>query len=101
MIKPSQVPRAIIFDIWEAGGSEATVEPNSQGASVRPPAAAGLFYAGDPHRLQTSVAELIGAVEASAGNPCEAGDGRCRVGPKPTPTCGNNPARALCSSARA
>ncbi len=67
MIKPSQVPRAIIFDIWEAGGSEATVEPNSQGASVRPRAAAGLFYAGDPHRLQTSVAELIGAVEASAG----------------------------------
>jgi AmmeMemoRadiSam system protein B len=33
---------------------------------VRPPAAAGLFYAGDPDRLQAQVSELIGAVEASA-----------------------------------
>ena len=40
--------------------------------SVRPPAAAGLFYAGDPRRLQTSVAELIGAVEASTGVPPKA-----------------------------
>ena len=48
------------------------MEPNSQRAKVRPPAAAGLFYAGDPRRLQASVAELIGAVEASAGVPPKA-----------------------------
>jgi len=42
------------------------VEPNSQRPKVRPPAAAGLFYASDPDRLRASVAELIGAVEASA-----------------------------------
>ena len=43
------------------------MEPNSQRPKVRPPAAAGLFYASDPDRLRASVAELIGAVEASAG----------------------------------
>jgi MEMO1 family protein len=48
------------------------VELNSQRAKVRPPAAAGLFYAGDPRRLQASVAELIGAVEASTGVPPKA-----------------------------
>jgi len=48
------------------------VEPNSQGASVRPAAAAGLFYARDPRRLLAHVAELIGAVEASAGVPPKA-----------------------------
>jgi AmmeMemoRadiSam system protein B len=48
------------------------VEPNSQRPKVRPPAAAGLFYAGDPDRLQAHVAELIGAVEASAGIPPKA-----------------------------
>ncbi len=42
------------------------MEPNSQRPKVRPPAAAGLFYASDPDRLRASVAELIGAVEASA-----------------------------------
>src|SRR5436190_17700496 len=67
MLKPSPVRRGIIFQIWEAEGGEATVEPNSQRPKVRPPAAAGLFYASDPDRLRASVAELIGAVEASAG----------------------------------
>ena len=43
------------------------VEPNLQRAKVRPPAAAGLFYAGDPRRLQAHVSELICTVEASAG----------------------------------
>jgi MEMO1 family protein len=45
------------------------VEPNSQHARVRPPAAAGLFYASDPRRLQAHVSELIGSVQASAGVP--------------------------------
>jgi hypothetical protein len=72
MLKPSRVPRGIIFDIWEADGGEATVEPNSQRARVRPPAAAGLFYAGDPRRLQANVAELIEAVEASGSVPPKA-----------------------------
>src|SRR2546423_15262500 len=72
MLKPSRVPRGIIFDIWEAHGGEATVEPNSQRTRVRPPAAAGLFYAGDPRRLQANVAELIEAVEASGGVPPKA-----------------------------
>jgi AmmeMemoRadiSam system protein B len=66
MLKPSPVRRGIIVQIWEAHGGEATVEPNSQRPKVRPPAAAGLFYASDPDRLRASVAELIGAVEASA-----------------------------------
>jgi len=48
------------------------VESNSQRPKVRPPAAAGLFYAGDPDRLQAHVAELIRAVEASAGIPPKA-----------------------------
>jgi MEMO1 family protein len=65
MLKPSPVRRGIIVQIWEAHGGEATVEPNSQRPKVRPPAAAGLFYASDPDRLRASVAELIGAVEAS------------------------------------
>jgi AmmeMemoRadiSam system protein B len=65
MLKPSRVLHDIIFEIWEADRAEATVEPSSQQLKVRPPAAAGLFYASDPERLQASVAELIGAVEAS------------------------------------
>lgn len=48
------------------------MEPNSQRPRVRPAAAAGLFYAGDPDRLKAHVAELIGAVEASAGIPPKA-----------------------------
>ena len=43
------------------------MEPYSQHPKVRPPAAAGLFYGSDPDRLQAHVAELIDAVEASAG----------------------------------
>jgi MEMO1 family protein len=66
MLKPSPVRRGIIVQIREAHGGEATVEPNSQRPKVRPPAAAGLFYASAPDRLRASVAELIGAVEAAA-----------------------------------
>ena len=33
---------------------------------IRPPAAAGLFYAGDARRLQASVSELLGAAKPSA-----------------------------------
>jgi MEMO1 family protein len=39
------------------------VEPSSQRTKIRPPAAAGLFYAGNPHELQTTVAELLGEVK--------------------------------------
>ena len=39
----------------------------SYGTKIRPPAAAGLFYAGDPRRLRSTVSELLGAVEPSAG----------------------------------
>ena len=39
----------------------------SHGTKIRPPAAAGLFYAADPRRLQATVSELLGAVEPSAG----------------------------------
>jgi MEMO1 family protein len=41
-------------------------ERGSQAVKIRPPAAAGLFYAGDPCRLQASVSELLGAVKPSA-----------------------------------
>ena len=52
--------------MWVAGEVEATVEKASQRAKIRPPAAAGLFYAGDPHRLQATVSELLGEVVPSA-----------------------------------
>jgi AmmeMemoRadiSam system protein B len=42
------------------------VERGSQGTKIRPPAAAGLFYAGHPHRLQTTVSELLGEVQPAA-----------------------------------
>ena len=42
------------------------VEPGSRATKIRPPAAAGLFYAGDPRRLQATVSELLGSVPRSA-----------------------------------
>ena len=42
------------------------VEKASQRTKIRPPAAAGLFYAGQRQRLQTSVSELLGEVAQSA-----------------------------------
>ena len=41
------------------------VEPGSRAVKIRPPAAAGLFYAGDPRRLQATVSELLGSVPRS------------------------------------
>src|SRR5215467_16296082 len=41
-------------------------ERGTQTMKIRPPAAAGLFYAGDARRLQASVSELLGAVKPSA-----------------------------------
>ena len=41
------------------------VEPGSRATKIRPPAAAGLFYAGDPRRLQATVSELLGSVPRS------------------------------------
>ena len=41
------------------------VEPGSRTTKIRPPAAAGLFYAGDPRRLQATVSELLGNVPRS------------------------------------
>jgi AmmeMemoRadiSam system protein B len=65
MLMPAQA-RAILYrNIWGAGSDEATVV--SYGTKIRPPAAAGLFYAGDPRRLRSTVSELLGAVEPSAG----------------------------------
>jgi MEMO1 family protein len=58
---------AILYPhMWVAGEVEATVEKASQRAKIRPPAAAGLFYAGDPHQLQATVSELLGEVVPSA-----------------------------------
>jgi MEMO1 family protein len=42
------------------------VEPHSQRTKIRPPAVAGLFYAGERRRLEATVAELLGAVKSSA-----------------------------------
>ena len=52
--------------MWGAGEVEATVENASQGTKIRPPAAAGLFYAGHRQELQTSVSELLGEAAPSA-----------------------------------
>src|SRR5262249_18082018 len=49
-----------------AGEVEAMVEKASQRTKIRPPAAAGLFYAGEPRRLQASVSELLGEVQPAA-----------------------------------
>src|SRR2546428_5005647 len=58
---------AILYPhMWVAGEVEATVEKASQRAKIRPPAAAGLFYAGDPHGLQATVSEWLGEVVPSA-----------------------------------
>src|SRR5438876_8593015 len=58
---------AILYlGIWGAGEDEAMVEPGSSATKIRPPAAAGLFYAGDPLRLQATVSELLGSVPRSA-----------------------------------
>src|SRR5215471_11696151 len=51
--------------MWIAGEVAATVEKASQRTKIRPPAAAGLFYAGHPDRLRTTVSELLGEVEPS------------------------------------
>jgi AmmeMemoRadiSam system protein B len=51
--------------IWVAGEVAAMVEKALQRMKIRPPAAAGLFYADDPHRLQATVSELLGEVEPS------------------------------------
>jgi AmmeMemoRadiSam system protein B len=67
MVKPTQIPRAIILNIWAAARGEATVEPHAQRSKIRPPAVAGLFYAGDPRRLQAEISELLGAVKSPAG----------------------------------
>jgi MEMO1 family protein len=57
---------AILYPhMWVAGEVEATVEKASQRAKIRPPAAAGLFYAGDPHQLQATVSELLGEAQPS------------------------------------
>src|SRR5262249_20193284 len=45
---------------------EATVEKASQHTKIRPPAAAGLFYAGHRQRLQTTVSELLAEAAPSA-----------------------------------
>jgi MEMO1 family protein len=37
-----------------------------QGAKVRPPAAAGLFYSGNPHRLRAEIEGLLAAAPASS-----------------------------------
>src|SRR5256886_15616172 len=52
--------------MWIAGEVEAMVEKASQRTKIRPPAAAGLFYAGQRQRLQTSVSELLGEGPQSA-----------------------------------
>src|SRR5262249_35843423 len=58
---------AILYpQMWGAGEVTATVEKAPQRTKIRPPAAAGLFYAGDPRRLQASVSELLGEAQPSA-----------------------------------
>src|SRR2546430_17222399 len=52
--------------MWIAGEVEAMVEKASQRTKIRPPAAAGLFYAGQRQRLQTRVLELLGEGAQSA-----------------------------------
>jgi AmmeMemoRadiSam system protein B len=52
--------------MWGVGEAEATVEKASQRANIRPPAAAGLFYAGHRQRLQTTVSELLAEVASPA-----------------------------------
>src|SRR5260370_7917637 len=44
--------------MWIAGEVPATVEKASQRTKIRPPTAAGLFYAGHRQRLQPTVSEL-------------------------------------------
>ena len=67
MTSRAQRPFALYPDIWGAGDTEATVEPHAQRSKIRPPAVAGLFYAGDPRRLQAEVSDLLGAVKSAAG----------------------------------
>ena len=43
------------------------MEPHAQRSKIRPPAVAGLFYAGERRLLEASVAELLGAVTSPAG----------------------------------
>src|SRR5215831_6570797 len=52
--------------MWGAGEVAATVEKASQRTKIRPPAVAGLFYAGHPDRLRATVSELLGEAEPSA-----------------------------------
>ena len=51
--------------MWVAGEVAATVEKASQRTKIRPPAAAGLFYAAHPDRLRTTVSELLDEAEPS------------------------------------
>ena len=56
------------------------MEPNSQRTKIRPPAVAGLFYAGDPHRLQTTVAELLAEAPSIQERPTQSADrAACRL----------------------
>src|SRR5262249_49030566 len=58
---------AVLYpQMWGAGEAEATVEKASQHTKIRPPAAAGLFYAGHRQRLQTTVSELLAEAAPSA-----------------------------------
>src|SRR5262249_46246674 len=52
--------------MWGAGEAEATVEKASQRTKIRPPAAAGLFYAGHRQELQTTVSDLLTEVASPA-----------------------------------
>src|SRR5262249_11190961 len=52
--------------MWGAGEVAATVEKASQRTKIRPPAAAGLFYAGHSDRLRTTVSELLDEAGPSA-----------------------------------
>src|SRR5262247_3588005 len=52
--------------MWVAGEVAAMVEKPLQRTKIRPPAAAGLFYAADARRLQATVSELLGEAEPSA-----------------------------------
>src|ERR1700746_3800845 len=58
---------AILYlKMWIAGEVEATVEKASQRTKIRPPAAAGLFYAGHRQRLQAAVFEFLREAAVSA-----------------------------------
>jgi MEMO1 family protein len=49
--------------MWVADAVEAMMEKASRRMKIRPPAAAGLFYAANPDRLRTTVCELLAEVQ--------------------------------------